>query len=61
MIWGMRFDFRNPAFAGSTTAERYQTALEIAEWADRLDCISISIAEHHSSADEYIPGPTAPR
>jgi alkanesulfonate monooxygenase SsuD/methylene tetrahydromethanopterin reductase-like flavin-dependent oxidoreductase (luciferase family) len=57
MMWGMRFDFRNPEFAGTTSADRYAASLEIAEWADRLGCVSISIAEHHSSPDEYIPSP----
>lgn len=55
--FGMRFDFRNPAFAGTSVAERYQAALEMAEWADRLGCVSIVVSEHHGSPDEYLPSP----
>ena len=35
-FFGLRFDFRNPSFAGTTMAERYRTALDMAEWADEL-------------------------
>ena len=31
----LRFDFRNPAFAQTTMADRYQAALEMTEWAER--------------------------
>ena len=35
-ICTLRFDFRNPEFAQTTMAERYQAALEMSEWAERL-------------------------
>jgi alkanesulfonate monooxygenase SsuD/methylene tetrahydromethanopterin reductase-like flavin-dependent oxidoreductase (luciferase family) len=57
MLFAMRFDLRNPAHAGTTMSERYDTALEMAEWADRLGCVSIAISEHHGSADGYLPSP----
>jgi alkanesulfonate monooxygenase SsuD/methylene tetrahydromethanopterin reductase-like flavin-dependent oxidoreductase (luciferase family) len=58
MQLSMRFDFRNPAFAGTIMADRYAAALEMAEWADNLGIpASIGIAEHHGSADGYIPSP----
>jgi alkanesulfonate monooxygenase SsuD/methylene tetrahydromethanopterin reductase-like flavin-dependent oxidoreductase (luciferase family) len=38
-------------------ADRYAAALDMAEWADRLGCGSISISEHHGSADGYMPSP----
>jgi alkanesulfonate monooxygenase SsuD/methylene tetrahydromethanopterin reductase-like flavin-dependent oxidoreductase (luciferase family) len=57
MLFAMRFDMRNPALAGTSMAERYDTALEIAEWADRLGCVSIAISEHHGSDDGYLPSP----
>lgn len=58
MHLSMRFDFRNPAFAGTTMAERYAAALDIAEWADGLGIpASLAISEHHGSADGYIPSP----
>src|SRR5580693_4719544 len=57
MLFGLRFDFRNPEFAGTTMADRYAAALEMAEWADRLGCANISISEHHGSPDGYLPSP----
>lgn len=58
MFLVMRFDFRNPAFAGTSMADRYDAALDIAEWADGLGIpVSIMIHEHHGSADGYIPSP----
>src|ERR1700722_6432490 len=57
MLFAMRFDFRNPPHAGTTVSERYDTALEMAEWADRLGCVSIAVSEHHGSSDGYLPSP----
>ena len=58
MFLSMRFDFRNPAFAGTTMADRYAAALDIAEWADGLGIpASIAVSEHHGSEDGYIPSP----
>ena len=58
MYLSMRFDFRNPAFAGTSMADRYSAALDIAEWADGLGIpASIAVSEHHGSEDGYIPSP----
>jgi alkanesulfonate monooxygenase SsuD/methylene tetrahydromethanopterin reductase-like flavin-dependent oxidoreductase (luciferase family) len=57
VLFGLRFDFRNPSFAGTTMADRYAAGLEMAEWADRLGCASIAVCEHHGSADGYLPSP----
>ena len=57
VLFGLRFDFRNPAFAGTTCAERYAAALDMAEWADELGCVSIAVSEHHGSPDGYLPSP----
>lgn len=57
MFFAMRFDLRNPDIGGITMAERYQTALEMAEWADRLGCVNITVSEHHTSPDGYLPSP----
>jgi alkanesulfonate monooxygenase SsuD/methylene tetrahydromethanopterin reductase-like flavin-dependent oxidoreductase (luciferase family) len=57
LLFGLRFDFRNPDFAGTTMAERYAAALDMAEWADRLGCMSIAVSEHHGSSDGYLPSP----
>jgi alkanesulfonate monooxygenase SsuD/methylene tetrahydromethanopterin reductase-like flavin-dependent oxidoreductase (luciferase family) len=57
MLFGLRFDFRNPDFAGTTAADRYAAALDMAEWADRLGCVNITVSEHHGSPDGYLPSP----
>lgn len=58
MHLSLRFDFRNPAFAGTNMADRYDAAIEMAEWADGLGIpASVSISEHHGSRDGYIPSP----
>jgi alkanesulfonate monooxygenase SsuD/methylene tetrahydromethanopterin reductase-like flavin-dependent oxidoreductase (luciferase family) len=57
LFFALRFDFRNPALAGTSTAERYEAALDIAEWADGLGCLSLTVSEHHGSADGYLPSP----
>lgn len=57
MLFALRFDFRNPDFAGTTMADRYAAALDIAGWADRLGCVNITISEHHGSPDGYLPSP----
>jgi alkanesulfonate monooxygenase SsuD/methylene tetrahydromethanopterin reductase-like flavin-dependent oxidoreductase (luciferase family) len=57
MQFSMRFDFRNPSFADTSTADRYAAALDMAEWADEHGCTNIGTCEHHGSADGYIPSP----
>ncbi len=57
MLFGLRFDFRNPAMADTAMADRYAAALDMAEWADGLGCVSIAVSEHHGSADGYLPSP----
>ena len=58
-IFGIRYDFRNPSFAGTTMAERYSAALDQIEWADRLGFESVTLSEHHGSEDGYLPSPLA--
>ncbi|MGQ0831003.1 MAG: LLM class flavin-dependent oxidoreductase [Microthrixaceae bacterium] len=53
----MRFDLRNPAFAGTSMADRYAAALDMAEWADRVGVALVTLSEHHGSADGYLPSP----
>jgi alkanesulfonate monooxygenase SsuD/methylene tetrahydromethanopterin reductase-like flavin-dependent oxidoreductase (luciferase family) len=57
MLFGLRYDFRNPAFADTSMADRYAAALDMAAWADALGAVSISVSEHHGSADGYLPSP----
>jgi alkanesulfonate monooxygenase SsuD/methylene tetrahydromethanopterin reductase-like flavin-dependent oxidoreductase (luciferase family) len=56
-FFGLRFDLRNPEMAGTTMAERYRAAVDMAEWADDLGFVIIVLSEHHSSADGYLPSP----
>ena len=55
--FALRFDFRNPAFAGTSVADRYEASLDMVEWADRLGCLAVTLSEHHGSADGYLPSP----
>jgi alkanesulfonate monooxygenase SsuD/methylene tetrahydromethanopterin reductase-like flavin-dependent oxidoreductase (luciferase family) len=55
--FALRFDLRNPDFAGTTMASRYEAALSMTEWADRLGFASVLLSEHHGSDDGYLPSP----
>ena len=57
VLFGMRFDFRNPEMAATVAADRYAAALDMAAWADGLGCLSIAVSEHHGSPDGYLPSP----
>jgi alkanesulfonate monooxygenase SsuD/methylene tetrahydromethanopterin reductase-like flavin-dependent oxidoreductase (luciferase family) len=59
MMFGIRFDFRNPDFSGVDMADRYAAALEMAEWADQRGATMIGLSEHHGSADGYLPSALA--
>jgi alkanesulfonate monooxygenase SsuD/methylene tetrahydromethanopterin reductase-like flavin-dependent oxidoreductase (luciferase family) len=53
----LRFDLRNPAFAGVSGTERVQAAVDMAAWADERGCVSVGLSEHHGSDDGYLPSP----
>ncbi len=36
-------------------ADRYRAALDMAEWADGLGAVAITLSEHHGSPDGYLP------
>jgi len=55
--FALRFDFRNPEFAGTPMESRYESALAMTEWADRLGFASVLLSEHHGSDDGYLPSP----
>lgn len=57
MLFALRFDLRNPAFAGVPHADRYQAVIEMAEWADSRGGVYIGLSEHHGSEDGYLPSP----
>jgi alkanesulfonate monooxygenase SsuD/methylene tetrahydromethanopterin reductase-like flavin-dependent oxidoreductase (luciferase family) len=56
-LFGIRFDLRNPAFAGTSMADRYAAALDMAEWAERVGFVFVGLSEHHGSEDGYLPSP----
>jgi alkanesulfonate monooxygenase SsuD/methylene tetrahydromethanopterin reductase-like flavin-dependent oxidoreductase (luciferase family) len=57
VFFALRFDLRNPSFAGTTFADRCAAAVEMAEWADQRGCLSVVLSEHHGSDDGYLPSP----
>jgi alkanesulfonate monooxygenase SsuD/methylene tetrahydromethanopterin reductase-like flavin-dependent oxidoreductase (luciferase family) len=57
MLFILRFDLRNPAFAGIALADRYHAALDMIEWADQRGALAVSLSEHHASEDGYLPSP----
>lgn len=57
MFFGLRFDFRNPDFAGIAMADRYAAALDMVAWSDCLGCVNVAVSEHHGSPDGYLPSP----
>jgi alkanesulfonate monooxygenase SsuD/methylene tetrahydromethanopterin reductase-like flavin-dependent oxidoreductase (luciferase family) len=59
MLFGVRFDFRNPALAGVTMADRYAAALDMCEWAEEHGALFIGLSEHHGSDDGYLPSALA--
>ena len=54
-ILGIRYDFRNPAFAGTSMADRYHAALDQIVWAENLGFESVTLSEHHACEDGYLP------
>lgn len=56
-FFGIRFDLRNPAFAGTAMADRYAAALDMAQWAERCGFMLVTLSEHHGSPDGYLPAP----
>jgi len=56
-MFGLRFDLRNPSFAGVTSTERVQAALDMAEWADTRGGVMVAVSEHHGQDDGYLPAP----
>ena len=57
VMFGLRYDLRNPSFAGTSSTERFAAALDMAGWADDLGGLTVSISEHHRSDDGYLPSP----
>jgi len=56
-MFGIRFDLRNPSFAGVPDVDRYGAAVDMCEWADRLGFVICVLSEHHGADDGYLPSP----
>ena len=53
----LRFDFRLKPGSVSTMREMYSTALDICQWGERNNALTVMFSEHHSSPDGYLPSP----
>jgi alkanesulfonate monooxygenase SsuD/methylene tetrahydromethanopterin reductase-like flavin-dependent oxidoreductase (luciferase family) len=51
----MRFDLRNPGFAGVSATERYRAALDMCVWGEDHGVMAVVLSEHHGSDDGYLP------
>jgi alkanesulfonate monooxygenase SsuD/methylene tetrahydromethanopterin reductase-like flavin-dependent oxidoreductase (luciferase family) len=51
----LRFDLRNPAFAGVSFADRYQAAVDMCAFAEQHGFVAVVLSEHHGSDDGYLP------
>ncbi len=58
-LFTLRFDLRNPAFAGVSMTERVRAAIDMCEWADARGGVYVSLSEHHGVEDGYLPSPLA--
>lgn len=53
----LTFDLRLPHWAETPLPEMYSAALDICEWADGLGFQAVSLGEHHTTDDNYLPSP----
>ncbi|MDQ2678970.1 MAG: LLM class flavin-dependent oxidoreductase [Actinomycetota bacterium] len=53
----LRYDLRNPAIAGVSVADRYQAALDQIAWGEQHGFRTVTLSEHHGTADSYLPSP----
>ena len=53
----MRFDMRAPGKTPAQIAAHYETAIQMAQWADDKSCVGIGLSEHHAAEDGYLPSP----
>jgi alkanesulfonate monooxygenase SsuD/methylene tetrahydromethanopterin reductase-like flavin-dependent oxidoreductase (luciferase family) len=54
---GLRYDLRLPGAGAAPRKRLLDTALEQCAWADDLGFGSVTLSEHHGSADGYLPSP----
>ena len=53
----IRYDLRNPGFAGVDLSERYEAALEQIVWAEKRGVRVVTLSEHHGTDDSTLPSP----
>ncbi|CAN5408468.1 hypothetical protein BH10ACT1_BH10ACT1_18660 [soil metagenome] len=53
----IRYDLRNPAFAGTDMADRYDAALDQIAWAEAHGIRVVTLSEHHGVDDGCLPSP----
>ena len=53
---GLRYDLRTAPHTTSTAAQ-YQACIEQCVWAEKNGFTSVTLSEHHSSEDGYLPSP----
>lgn len=53
----LRYDLRNPAIAGTSVADRYEAALDQIAWGEQHGFRTVTLSEHHGTADSYLPSP----
>ncbi len=53
----IRYDLRNPAFAGTKLADRYAMALDQIVWAEERGLLAVTLSEHHGADDGCLPSP----
>lgn len=55
-MFSMRFDMR-ASEGGASHSDLYAAAFEMAAWAEKHGCTTITVCEHHGSDDGYLPSP----
>jgi len=53
----LRFDMRSSPQGMETASQRYRTAIEMAQWADRNSIDVIGLSEHHDTVDGFLASP----
>ena len=56
-LFALRYDLRCPPFGAADSQTLVREAIAQTEWADRLGFVSVTLSEHHGSADGYLPSP----
>ncbi|MBW2267932.1 MAG: LLM class flavin-dependent oxidoreductase [Deltaproteobacteria bacterium] len=56
-LFNLRYDLRCPPCCKADSAQRFRTAIEQCEWADRMGFVSVMLSEHHGSPDGCTASP----